>query len=908
MNETNIPEGLDGHETTDVGDVPSSADVDEGESTDVDEGGTSTGVDPPERGAERRGADGASSGLGPRFDRRTFLKLAGAGAFYTGVAGSEPVHAQSGHWTIVALPDTQKYAKSSTLITYAQDQTDWVVNNLDAENVAFVTHEGDIVDDGSNQTQWERMDAIVDTLDGDLSTTPDGLVPYATPPGDHDWAVEEDRSSSTAYYRQYFGQSRYEGRSWFGGAAPNDLSHYQLFSAGGYDFLHIDLEWEAPGDASDASTPLGWAQSVMDQYSDRPTIVTTHSYVWDGNPPGRTTFVEENSGDGSSGQEIWKAIIEPNPQVFMVLNGNFHESSGSDNGEYHQVSTNAAGRSVYEILANYQDYPNGGNGWLRLVQFVPGGGSDGQDRIAVRTYSPSLDQFATDSSSQFGFDLDFASRFSGPDSTTETVTFQQGTDGYAGTVDTYLQEDSPSANNASATTLNVDSDDPNGTNRDVHALVRFENVVGADSGQVPVGTTVTSATLTVQTTNNGDGASLHRMLTAWTDTDTWETFGGDGIQADGVEAATSTDVTTGTVIEEPTPIDVTASVQAWVDGQTNLGWVFLPSGDNGWDFYSAEGATPPRLDVTYEAESGDGDASVAVTTESPSAVGETTATLEGTLTDLGGAASADVSFEYRKVGASNWATTATQTLSATGSFSESVDGLTDGVEYEYRAVATASDGDTATGSVVTFTTTDDPPAVTTGSATNVGETTATLEGSLDDLGNAASADVGFEYREVGASSWSGTTPQTLSATGGFSTAVDGLASGTDYEFRAVVDASDGDTATGSSVPFTTTESTNHPPAIDDYTVTELGSPNPHAEIIADWAVSDADGNLRRVMVEVVDSGGQTVGRSETSVGGTSATGRDEFKIKHVRGERFDVTLTVTDSDGATANATQSVRE
>jgi len=40
-----------------------------------------------------------------------------------------------------------------------------------------------------------------------------------------------------------------------------------------------------------------------------------------------------------------------------------------------------------------------------------GGGSDGQDRIQVRTYSPSLDQFATDSSSQFSFDLDFTARF-----------------------------------------------------------------------------------------------------------------------------------------------------------------------------------------------------------------------------------------------------------------------------------------------------------------------------------------------------------------------------------------------------------------------------------------------------------------------------------------------------------------
>lgn len=319
-------------------------------------------------------------------------------------AGDE--QAATDPWSIVALPDTQNYAESSNRITYARDQTNWIVDNLSPENIVFVSHEGDIVYDGDNRTQYERMDEVMSTLDGE--------VPYATTPGDHDWFDEEDRSSSTEYYREFFGESRYEGRSWFGGSAPNDLSHYQLFSAGGYEFLHIDLEWEAPGDANDPDTPLGWAQSIMDQYPGRPTMITTHSYVWDGDPPGRTTFIEETNDDGSSGEEIWQEIIEPNPQVFMVLNGNFHEESGSDAGEHHQVSMNDADLLVYEMLANYQNYPNGGNGLLRLIRFVPDGGSNNQDRIEVKTYSPSLDEYRTDDSSQFSFNLNFADRFTTP--------------------------------------------------------------------------------------------------------------------------------------------------------------------------------------------------------------------------------------------------------------------------------------------------------------------------------------------------------------------------------------------------------------------------------------------------------------------------------------------------------------
>ncbi len=36
------------------------------------------------------------------------------------------------------------------------------------------------------------------------------------------------------------------------------------------------------------------------------------------------------------------------------------------------------------------------------------------------------------------------------------------------------------------------------------------------------------------------------------------------------------------------PFDVTDSVQAWVNGSNNHGWVFINTGANGWDFYTCE--------------------------------------------------------------------------------------------------------------------------------------------------------------------------------------------------------------------------------------------------------------------------------------------------------------------------------
>ncbi|WP_415383215.1 hypothetical protein [Halosimplex sp. TS25] len=98
---------------------------------------------------------------------------------------------------------------------------------------------------------------------------------------------------------------------------------------------------------------------------------------------------------------------------------------------------------------------------------------------------------------------------------------------------------------------------------------------------------------------------------------------------------------------------------------------------------------------------------------------------------------------------------------------------------------------------------DTDPVVSTGSASSVDESSATLSGALDDLGGASSADAYFEWRESGASAWTATGAQTVSSTGSYDRTVSGLSADTVHEFRAAADASDGDTAVGSTNSFTT---------------------------------------------------------------------------------------------------------
>jgi subtilisin len=123
-----------------------------------------------------------------------------------------------------------------------------------------------------------------------------------------------------------------------------------------------------------------------------------------------------------------------------------------------------------------------------------------------------------------------------------------------------------------------------------------------------------------------------------------------------------------------------------------------------------------------------------VRTLEPTNVDSSSATLHGSLDDLDGADSATVHFDWRETGSSTWNATASQTLTSTTSFSADVSGLTEGAEYEYRAVGEASDGETDTGSTRTFTASDCVDATRwaagTGQTGNEHITTMDLDGQV----------------------------------------------------------------------------------------------------------------------------------------------------------------------------------
>ncbi len=184
-----------------------------------------------------------------------------------------------------------------------------------------------------------------------------------------------------------------------------------------------------------------------------------------------------------------------------------------------------------------------------------------------------------------------------------TLSFQEGVDDgfgvYSGTRDTRIWEPQPDTDFATEDRFGVDGGGtgPNGDR--IQGLIRFEDIIGDGPGQIPEGALIQSATLTLDTVNDGNRPNLHQMLIGWEETDTWNSLGG-GVSPDGIEASIGKFQFLGN--DSGRVIDVTAYLQAWVNGQTNYGWLMTSSGTDGWDAASSEFpgiGNRPRLEVSF---------------------------------------------------------------------------------------------------------------------------------------------------------------------------------------------------------------------------------------------------------------------------------------------------------------------
>ena len=296
------------------------------------------------------------------------------------------------NFTIIGLPDTQFYTEEvpgtnsggggNNAILKAQTQ--WIAAHRIDSNIAFVVQLGDCTQNGDNppgtdkQIEWKRADTAMQIIENPNVPLTDG-IPYSMCVGNHDETPKDNINGTTTFYNQYFGNARFTGRGYYGGryGTTNNNDHFELFTSGGIDFIHISLEYFPDGTSAKLQLLLNWADSLLKSYPTRKGILSSHQLLGTGNP----------ANFQGSGQKIYDDL-KNNSNLFLMLCGHI-TGDGRRSDTYN-------GNTIYTLMSDYQGYLNGGNGFLRIMQFRPS-----QSIISVKTYSPYRDSSYTGSSSQF---------------------------------------------------------------------------------------------------------------------------------------------------------------------------------------------------------------------------------------------------------------------------------------------------------------------------------------------------------------------------------------------------------------------------------------------------------------------------------------------------------------------------
>jgi hypothetical protein len=307
-----------------------------------------------------------------------------------------PLPFKKGAWTLVVLPDTQGYSWQFPE-TFAA-QTGWIAANRESHRIAFVAHVGDVVEHDVPE-EWAVADRSLAALDG--------LVPYAIALGNHDFAPGklDTPPLRASLFDSYFPLSRLRRTAAFGGAFPDTPAHgwntYWTFEAGGRGWLLVALEM-GPRPAV-----VAWARDVLAHHPERRAIVVTHAYLYSDdsrydlekrpyqkfNPRSYRWLADEPPL--ADGEMLWRDLVSPSRNVALVLSGHV-----LNDGVGRLASRGAANNVVHQLLADYQIGPNGGDGFLRLLEFQKDGHT-----VFVKTYSPSRNEYKTDSQNQFVLDL-----------------------------------------------------------------------------------------------------------------------------------------------------------------------------------------------------------------------------------------------------------------------------------------------------------------------------------------------------------------------------------------------------------------------------------------------------------------------------------------------------------------------
>ncbi len=310
---------------------------------------------------------------------------------------TEPSAFVSGSATIAVFPDTQYYASCRS--PHLRKQVEWVTSQRAGRDIRAVVTLGDLTDHNT-KAEWDFFKESLKPLDPTL--------PFLLNLGNHDYGDGGTANNRSTLLGEYFDASFVEkSKSLVETMEPNKLENaFYSIDLGKVSVGVLVLEW------SPRTKTVEWANKVLAKHPKHRIMMATHAYLYsdstrydykkkggaqEWNPLAYPTNKGNEAVAGNhDGEMLWDKLLKKYPGVFLTINGHV-----LNNGTGLLASKGDKGNTVHQMLVNYQMLDEGGLGYLRLLEFLPDGKT-----MRVKTYSPSLNAYATAKDQDFSLTID----------------------------------------------------------------------------------------------------------------------------------------------------------------------------------------------------------------------------------------------------------------------------------------------------------------------------------------------------------------------------------------------------------------------------------------------------------------------------------------------------------------------
>lgn len=297
-------------------------------------------------------------------------------------------------FSMILLGDPQGYVKYDFTQPILELCTAWIADNVEQLQIKAVLCTGDLVENNENiiqdskivnQTSREMWEAVSRSF-----ARLDHKVPYIISTGNHDYGYLKAECGIT-HFPEYFPFERnskwrpmcvsaYPNRN---AAASLENAAFELNESHWGRLLVVAVEF-APRDEV-----LEWAKmlAAKERYKDAKVILLLHSFLYERSAK-RIANENYKIQPRNWGQAVWEKLVKVSPNIRLVVCGHSGVPGSFEDSVAYRVDKNDSGKEVHQMMFNVQTLGggwegNGGDGWLRILEFMPDGRS-----IGVRTYSP----------------------------------------------------------------------------------------------------------------------------------------------------------------------------------------------------------------------------------------------------------------------------------------------------------------------------------------------------------------------------------------------------------------------------------------------------------------------------------------------------------------------------------------